>query len=145
VYAAKYLVTTNSPNQHRAISRLTLILAQNTGNSSLLKVSCKGCVYQLSFRLLLYGTHLRYKFHSFLGSSIYMFSINHWFYKRRGLALGVVTSGSSFGGVIWPIAVDHLIINVEHLPLELCILLTDIFLRSALVGLFASVASSAWL
>lgn len=58
VYAAKYLVAINSPNQHRAISRLIVILAQNTGNSFLRKVSCKGCVYQLSFRLLLHGTHL---------------------------------------------------------------------------------------
>jgi len=38
--------------------------------------------------------------------------INHWFFKRRGLALGIVTSGSSVGGVIWAIAIDHLIIKV---------------------------------
>jgi len=38
--------------------------------------------------------------------------VNHWFFKHRGLALGVVTSGSSVGGVIWPIAIDHLITNV---------------------------------
>lgn len=63
-----------------------------------------------------------------------MFSINHWFFKRRGLALGVVTSGSSVGGVIWPIAIDHLIINVEHLPLELCVLLTYIFSGRLWVG-----------
>ncbi|KAJ3846503.1 major facilitator superfamily domain-containing protein [Lentinula lateritia] len=36
-------------------------------------------------------------------------SINHWFFKRRGLALGIVTSGSSVGGVIWPIAINRLI------------------------------------
>ncbi|KAF8155548.1 major facilitator superfamily domain-containing protein [Crassisporium funariophilum] len=38
--------------------------------------------------------------------------VNHWFFKRRGLALGIVTSGSSVGGVLWPIAIDHLIIKV---------------------------------
>lgn len=38
--------------------------------------------------------------------------INHWFFKRRGLVLGIVTSGSSVGGVVWPIAIDHLIIRV---------------------------------
>ena len=42
--------------------------------------------------------------------------MNHWFFKRRGLALGVVTSGSSVGGVVWPIMIDHLIINVRHSP-----------------------------
>ncbi|KAJ3745859.1 major facilitator superfamily domain-containing protein [Lentinula detonsa] len=36
-------------------------------------------------------------------------SVNHWFFKRRGLALGIVTSGSSVGGVIWPIAINRLI------------------------------------
>jgi hypothetical protein len=28
------------------------------------------------------------------------------------LALGIVTSGSSVGGVVWPIMINHLIINV---------------------------------
>lgn len=41
-----------------------------------------------------------------------MLSVNHWFFKHRGLALGVVTSGGSVGGVVWPIAIDHLITNV---------------------------------
>lgn len=38
--------------------------------------------------------------------------INHWFFRRRGVALGIVTSGSSVGGVVWPIAMDHLITKV---------------------------------
>ncbi|KAF8995123.1 major facilitator superfamily domain-containing protein [Cyathus striatus] len=38
--------------------------------------------------------------------------VNHWFSKRRGLALGIVTSGSSVGGVVWPIAIDNLIKKV---------------------------------
>jgi hypothetical protein len=41
-------------------------------------------------------------------------SVNHWFYKRRGLALGIVTSGSSVGGVVWPIMINNLIIKVGH-------------------------------
>ncbi|KAJ7675901.1 major facilitator superfamily domain-containing protein [Mycena polygramma] len=36
----------------------------------------------------------------------------HWFLKRRGFALGVVTSGSSVGGVIWPILANKLIQDV---------------------------------
>jgi len=36
----------------------------------------------------------------------------HWFLKRRGFALGVVTSGSSVGGVIWPIVANRLIQHV---------------------------------
>ncbi|KAJ7268386.1 major facilitator superfamily domain-containing protein [Mycena rebaudengoi] len=36
----------------------------------------------------------------------------HWFLKRRGFALGVVTSGSSVGGVIWPIVANRLIQRV---------------------------------
>ncbi|KAK0546054.1 hypothetical protein OC845_004793 [Tilletia horrida] len=33
----------------------------------------------------------------------------HWFDKNRGLALGIVASGSSLGGVCWPIILDRLI------------------------------------
>ncbi|KAF5370531.1 hypothetical protein D9757_010142 [Collybiopsis confluens] len=54
----------------------------------------------------------------FLGGVGFSFScmmqsicVNHWFFKRRGLALGIVTSGSSVGGVIWPIAINRLIQN----------------------------------
>ncbi|KAJ7635788.1 MFS transporter, MCP family, solute carrier family 16, member 10 [Mycena polygramma] len=36
----------------------------------------------------------------------------HWFLKRRGFALGVVTSGSALGGVIWPILANKLIQDV---------------------------------
>jgi hypothetical protein len=46
------------------------------------------------------------------------FSVNHWFFKRRGLALGIVTSGSSVGGVVWPIMINHLIIKVGHNPVS---------------------------
>ncbi|KAK0565062.1 hypothetical protein OC844_001399 [Tilletia horrida] len=33
----------------------------------------------------------------------------HWFIQNRGLALGVVASGSSLGGVVWPIVLNRLI------------------------------------
>ena len=32
-----------------------------------------------------------------------------WFFKRRALALGIVASGSSLGGVIFPIMIEHVI------------------------------------
>ena len=38
--------------------------------------------------------------------------ISHWFRKRRGIALGLTTFGSSIGGTVFPIAADHLIIKV---------------------------------
>lgn len=34
---------------------------------------------------------------------------SHYFHTRRGLALGIVASGSSLGGCCWPIALDRLI------------------------------------
>jgi len=79
----------------------------------------------------------------FLGPQINIPSVSHWFFKRRGLALGVATSSSAIGGVIWPIAIDHLIIKVEHLSLELRASLIHVSIRWALVGPFASAASSA--
>lgn len=51
-----------------------------------------------------------------LGTSISVlicFSVpQHWFKKRRGTALGIMSSGSSIGGVLWPLAVQHLIKKV---------------------------------
>ncbi|KAL8807126.1 MAG: hypothetical protein Q9200_004792, partial [Gallowayella weberi] len=38
-----------------------------------------------------------------------MSSTGTWFFKRRALAFGLVASGSSLGGVILPIMVDHVI------------------------------------
>lgn len=35
-----------------------------------------------------------------------------WFKKRRATAIGFVSSGSSIGGVLWPLAVQHLIAQV---------------------------------
>ncbi|KAL1988396.1 hypothetical protein VTN96DRAFT_10079 [Rasamsonia emersonii] len=39
-------------------------------------------------------------------------SVSTWFHHRRALALGVTVSGSSLGGVIFPIMVDHLVREV---------------------------------
>ncbi|KAJ5086942.1 hypothetical protein NUU61_008249 [Penicillium alfredii] len=39
-------------------------------------------------------------------------SVSTWFAKRRAFALGVTASGSSLGGVIFPIMVEHLIPQV---------------------------------
>jgi MFS family permease len=35
-----------------------------------------------------------------------------WFHRRRGLAMGIISAGSSLGGVIFPIMIDHLITDV---------------------------------
>lgn len=35
--------------------------------------------------------------------------ISHWFKRRRGLALGVLATGSSVGGTVLPIVVNQLI------------------------------------
>ncbi|KAF2095027.1 MFS monocarboxylate transporter [Rhizodiscina lignyota] len=35
--------------------------------------------------------------------------VSKWFVKNRGLAIGATISGSSVGGVIWPIALDQLL------------------------------------
>lgn len=41
-----------------------------------------------------------------------MTSVISWFHERRALALGVMVSGSSLGGVVLPIMLDHLIPRV---------------------------------
>ncbi|KAI9642470.1 hypothetical protein NHQ30_009275 [Ciborinia camelliae] len=38
--------------------------------------------------------------------------VAHYFIKYRGLALGIVVSGSSLGGIIWPIALNKLLVDV---------------------------------
>lgn len=38
-----------------------------------------------------------------------MSSTGTWFFKRRALAFGIMAAGSSLGGVILPIMVDHVI------------------------------------
>lgn len=41
-----------------------------------------------------------------------MSSVSTWFYKRRAFALGITASGSSLGGVIFPIMIRRLIVTV---------------------------------
>lgn len=41
-----------------------------------------------------------------------MSCVSTWFFKRRGLAMGITASGSSLGGVIFPIVVQRLIPQV---------------------------------
>lgn len=36
-------------------------------------------------------------------------AVNVWFAQKRGLALGIVVSGSSIGGIVWPILIERLI------------------------------------
>ncbi|KIM86443.1 hypothetical protein PILCRDRAFT_816404 [Piloderma croceum F 1598] len=38
--------------------------------------------------------------------------VSHWFKKRRGIALGIMTAGSSLGGTVFPIATRRLINEV---------------------------------
>lgn len=51
-----------------------------------------------------------------LGASAVFFvattSVSTWFHKRRALALGITVSGSSLGGVIFPIMVERMIPQV---------------------------------
>lgn len=48
-----------------------------------------------------------------IGASAIFFSsmtaVSTWFHHRRALALGIMASGSSLGGVIYPIMVYHLV------------------------------------
>jgi predicted MFS family arabinose efflux permease len=41
-----------------------------------------------------------------------MASVVSWFYRRRALAFGIMVSGSSLGGVVLPIMLDHMIVEV---------------------------------
>lgn len=36
---------------------------------------------------------------------------SHWFERRRALAIGLVASGTSIGGIVFPIMLNKLIVN----------------------------------
>ena len=40
--------------------------------------------------------------------------VSSWFFKRRAFAIGIVAAGSSLGGVIFPIMLNHLIQEVGY-------------------------------
>jgi MFS family permease len=35
-------------------------------------------------------------------------SVSHWFRRRRATALGVLATGSSIGGIVYPVMINHL-------------------------------------
>jgi hypothetical protein len=37
--------------------------------------------------------------------------MNHWFLKKRAMAIGIMVAGSSLGGLIWPIAISEMLAN----------------------------------
>ncbi|KAJ6780197.1 hypothetical protein PWT90_04457 [Aphanocladium album] len=39
-------------------------------------------------------------------------AVSEWFDKRRGLALGLVVSGASAGGILWPIVLNQLFLKI---------------------------------
>lgn len=59
------------------------------------------------------GTNLVLGVCSPIGASLIFYpamsSTGTWFFKRRALAFGIMAAGSSLGGVILPIMVDHII------------------------------------
>ena len=55
---------------------------------------------------ILFGTGNSMLFFSGIGS------LQHWFWKRRGLALGIFVGGSSIGGCLWPVILTHLFDNL---------------------------------
>ena len=53
--------------------------------------------------------HLRVKLTSRFFPSVAC--ISHWFRRKRAVAMGIMYSGSSVGGVIWPILMSRLLDN----------------------------------
>ncbi|KAI0398138.1 major facilitator superfamily domain-containing protein [Xylariaceae sp. FL0594] len=86
------------------------------------KVTAPGAFfYVLSFMF----TSLSTKFYQILLSQGFLYGIadamlfyptisavNVWFDHKRGLALGIVVSGSSVGGIVWPILIERLIASI---------------------------------
>ncbi|CDK27150.1 unnamed protein product [Kuraishia capsulata CBS 1993] len=92
---------------HHLNARITITLGVLIQTFSLMMMSITNNIWQLFLvQGLLFG----------LGNGIvYLTAITiimQWFKRRRALAVGIAASGSSIGGVIWPIAVKKLIAEV---------------------------------
>ena len=52
--------------------------------------------------------------------------VRHWFSKRCGLALGIIATGSSFGGIVFPVVGKNLlplvgcVLNAQYSPCGWC-------------------------
>lgn len=55
-------------------------------------------------------------------------AISEWFNERRGLALGIAASGSSIGGIFWPILINKLfhVVSEEEVHRILAIISTPL-------------------
>ncbi|EJP64876.1 monocarboxylate transporter [Beauveria bassiana ARSEF 2860] len=42
-----------------------------------------------------------------------LFAVSEWFDKKRGFALGLVVSGASAGGILWPIVLNKLFLHIR--------------------------------
>jgi MFS transporter, MCT family, aspergillic acid transporter len=63
-----------------------------------------------------FGVSISLMYLPFCGSSNFSFfpsiaCISHWFRRKRAWAMGIMYSGSSLGGVIWPILMSHIMNN----------------------------------
>lgn len=41
-------------------------------------------------------------------------AVSHWFDRRRGLTIGIVVSGGSIGGIIWPIILNQFFLKIGN-------------------------------
>ncbi|ANZ76469.1 BA75_04346T0 [Komagataella pastoris] len=93
---------------HHLDARVTIAIGAFIQIFGLMMMSLTNNIWQLFLTQgLLFG----------IGSGIVYLSgltvVMQWFKRRRALAMGIVSSGSSLGGVYWPIAVKKLISEVD--------------------------------
>jgi nitrate/nitrite transporter NarK len=69
-------------------------------------------VYLLSFNLVFNLT--QYNSHLLIDKHLALSTVNGWFDKKIGIAYGTVATGSSFGGILFPIIVSRLIREVGY-------------------------------
>lgn len=68
----------------------------------------QGVAFGISISTM-YELHLNIRFNGRFFPSVAC--ISHWFRRKRAIAMGIVYSGSSIGGVVWPILMSHLLNN----------------------------------